>query len=158
MRNALFILLLFLSASFAPQEDEIQYHSAFNGLKLSETPFGDYIKEELPGTNIVLVVSYGCSHCWDAPIAISKLQKENLLNSVVVLGTGTADEKADFRKETKTAYKMLDYDFDTLKTAIKIRDPQLPPPPFALLVKDNVIQTVFVEMPSVKQFRAINSR
>lgn len=158
MKSFLSILFLFIITTTFSQEDDLQYKSTFNGMNISSTPFGDYIKTGLPGTNIVMVVSYGCSHCWDATIAINKLKKENLVSSIIVLGTGTEEEKAEFKKETKTDYPMIDYDFDTLKTDIKIKDPGLAPPPFAILLEDGVIRAIFVEMPSVKEFKAVVSK
>lgn len=149
------LILLILASAFTPQSDDGIYKSAFTGEKIAVSPFGDYIKEELPGNQVIMVVSYGCSHCWDATVAISKLKKEKLISNIIVLGTGTADEKAEFKKETGTDYKMVDYDFETLKNAIKISDPLFPPPPFAIWVQDNEIKAVFTEMPAARTFKKI---
>lgn len=145
-------LLLFALSSFVINGDGT-YQSAMTGKKTQETLFGDYIQNELPGDQVIIVVSYGCDHCWNATKEISILKKENLLNGILVLGTGTAEEKEGFRKETATDDQLIDYDFEKMKLQIKAFDPAFPPPPFAIWTKDNVVKAVFTEMPSAKAFK-----
>ncbi len=149
------IIAFFILSSFSG--DEI-YSGKFIGKKISETPFGDYIKTDLPGTNVIILVSYGCSHCWDATVTIDKLKKEKLIDSILILGNGTTEEKEEFKQNTATDYQTIDYDFQEMKTKIFAIDPDFPPPPCAILVTNNIITNVFIEMPTAKQFKKLKAK
>lgn len=150
-----FISIALLMLFSFTKTDEGTYKSTLTGKQLSETPFGNYIKENVAGDQMIIVVSYGCDHCWDATKEVNKLKKENLIDNILILGTGSEAEKAEFKEKTGTDYKMTDYDFETMKNTIKNMDASFPPPPFAIWVKDNIVKAVFVIMPSAKTFKKL---
>jgi len=152
LRTAFLFVLFVVTASFSPADGDLTYKTNLVGKNISETVFGGFTAEEFPGEHIVLVVAYGCGHCFDATIELGKLKKENLAQ-IHILGTGTEAEKKDFRKETSSDYPTTDYNFETMKEKLKAVDPGFPPPPFALWIKDNVIKAVFVKMPSPEVFK-----
>ncbi|MCW3085424.1 MAG: hypothetical protein JWP12_2790 [Bacteroidetes bacterium] len=155
LRISSIIIAFFILSSFSGDET---YNGKFIGKKIAETPFGDYVKTDLPGTNVIMLVSYGCSHCWDATVAMDKLKKEKLIDTLFILGNGTTEEKEEFKQNTNTDYPTIDYDFQEMKAKIFAIDPDFPPPPCAILVIDNIITAVFIDMPSAKQLKKITAK
>jgi hypothetical protein len=148
------ILTLVVLASFKGN-DEGRYKGILLGKKLSETPFGTYIKDSLPGNTMIMFISYGCSHCEDATKEITELKTK--LDRIIVLGYGNATEKEAFNKNTGTNYKMYDYDFSTIRGELIHADKDFPPPPSAIWVSNNVIKEIFTKMPSARLFEKLKA-
>ena len=59
MRLLLICLTAFLSASFIViDKEETEHQNVFIGKKLSETPYGNYVKEDLTGDNFIVIVKF----------------------------------------------------------------------------------------------------
>ena len=156
MHKLSLIITLLVFSSFTGTGDDTMYNSKFLGKKLKETPFGEYVKQDLPGKTMVMFVSYGCSHCWDATKAIEELKKRKMIDNIIILGNGTEADKEEFKKNTLPDYTMIDYDMGKIKINILASDPEFPSPPCALFIKDNILEKVFTKMPNPKTFTFLN--
>ncbi|MEW6468699.1 MAG: hypothetical protein AB1458_07230, partial [Bacteroidota bacterium] len=124
---ALYAILLLCSFAFIPPQSEEKgnYVSPkFTGKKLQETVFGEFVKESFTGKTMLMVVSYGCDHCWDATRDAQKIKDEKLIDEIVILGAeaGEPGAKDKFKKETGQSYKMIDYDYNLLGKKLMTQD------------------------------------
>jgi hypothetical protein len=145
------------------EKGDTEYKGVFIGKKVAETPFADYIKEDLSGDNMILIVSFSCSECVELTNKTGKLQEAGLLKNIIVLGStfgesGEDSLKADFK--TKISLKTESfYDFDPefkvfYKKLLAI-DPKYPTAKHAIYVKDGVITKIYLQLPEQKSFQKV---
>lgn len=151
MTKILFILL-FVFPSFFPGTGV--YRSSLEGKLLSDTPFGHYIPGSLPGQTLLVLVAYGCSHCEEATKETMKLKAYT--DRLLILGSGTEEEKRMFLKNTGADCKMYDYDFSQMRTEILAADKDFPPPPVCIYIRNNVLRKVFLKIPEPARFAKIS--
>jgi hypothetical protein len=148
MNRSLLFLYILLFASFRPGGNS--YKSPLEGKRISETPFGKYLTDTLPGHTLLLFVSYGCSHCEIAAVETKKLISR--IDRILVLGSGTENEKEIFKKNTGLNCPMYDYDFSFMRGQLLAEDKKFPPPPSILWIKDNTLKKVFLHAPTEAAF------
>ena len=159
-RLTLLLSLVFLS-SFSKMEqlkkDDGSVKSILVGKKVSDSPFNEYIKTDLQGDQVILLIVYGCGHCRDAAIAVKKLKDAKLISDVIVLGSeaGEAGTKKEFMEIAGNALDctVIDYDWETLPKKFTGPEPKMSPPPLAFYIHDNVIKKIYSVMPAEKEFR-----
>ena len=162
----LFAVLLsaILSCSFIiDSKNGDEYKNMFIGKKISETPYADYIKEDLSGDNLIMIVNFDCHLCVEATNDAGELKKASLVKNIIVLGstfgaTPADSLEADFKTKIKadvSAYYDFDPEFEVYYKKILAIDPSYPQDKHAIYVKDNFVKGIFLKVPTVKEFSKI---
>jgi len=157
--SSLIFLSSFSKIDHLKKNDDGSIKSILVGKKISDSPFDEYIKTDLKGDHIILFLVYGCEHCWNAATAIKKLKDAKLVNDVIIMGSeaGETDTKKKFMEIVGTDLNctIMDYDWATMPRKFTGPEPDMPPPPLAFYVHDNIIKKVYSVMPSEEEFKKV---
>lgn len=153
----IFLLLIFSTISFLSMNAQGIFKSVHTGKKISDTPLAEYIKDDVMGDQLILMIAYGCSHCKEATQKAIKLKRNNLIDDFIILGSEAEETsaKAGFMSTigTNDYIKIIDYDWTTFPKKFIIPEPGFPNPPVIFYIHDNVIVSIMTDVPDSGNFK-----
>ena len=156
-----FLTLLLLTFSFGVIQGQT-FKSVLLDKKISETTLGEYIKEDVMGDQLILMIAYGCSHCREAAQKAIKLKRNNLIDDFIILGSEAeeTDAKAGFLTTigTNDYIKIVDYEWTTFPKKFIIPEPGFPNPPVIFYIHDNVIKLIMKDVPDAGEFKKMRGK
>ena len=151
-----YVLFLFIF-SFTLTNAQGSFKSVHTGKKVAETPLGEYIKEDVTGDQLILMIAYGCSHCKDATQKAIKLKRNNQIDDFIILGSEAeeTDAKAGYLYNigTNDLPKIIDYEWTTFPKKFIIPEPGFPNPPVIFYIHNNVIESILTDVPDGGSFK-----
>ena len=151
--------LLFITCNSVDSLNKRQKNSVPNilGTRLSETPVGKYIDNELREKTWVMIVAYACSHCKDQTKKIEPYLTEGLVDDVIVLGGAfhSIDSlRVEFQKvvgDNFTNYR--DYEIKDFVSSLEDSEGSFNVP-IGIYVVNGIVKNVFSRvMPSARAFQ-----
>jgi hypothetical protein len=161
MRSTLLFCILLFFASFLSKKEQGEFKSILIEKKISDTPLNEYIKEELKGDQLILLIAYGCHHCREATEKAIQLKNSHLIDDLIILGSeaGETDAKKTFMGLGENSQlKMIDYDWANFPRKFTTAEKGFPDPPVIFYVHDNVIKKIMTEIPSASSFKKIKEK
>ncbi len=159
--RSLTLLIIFFIAGFQLYAQHA-FKSILIGKNITDTPLHNYIKEEVKGDQLILMIAYGCSHCKEATGKALQLKKEKLIDDLIVLGSeaGETDAKKNYILEFKDAspFKMIDYEWATFPQKFIVPEPKFPNPPIIFYIRDNVLLKIITEVPDSNAFKKMKGK
>jgi hypothetical protein len=153
--------MLLLFASFLSKKEQGEFKSILIEKKISDTPLNEYIKEELKGDQLILLIAYGCHHCREATEKAIQLKNSHLIDDLIILGSeaGETDAKKTFMGLGENSQlKVIDYDWANFPRKFTTAEKGFPDPPVIFYIHDNVIKKIMTEIPSASSFKKIKEK
>jgi hypothetical protein len=150
-------LLVFSLSSFSQDA----FNSVHTGKKITDTPLHDYLKEELKGDQLILLIAYGCSHCKEATEKAIQRRKEGLIDELIILGSeaGEKGSKELFRQElSDKSVRLIDYDWTSFPKKFIIPEPGFPNPPVVFFIRNNVIKKILNGVPDTGAMKKLKHK
>lgn len=161
MRSLLFFVILFFCVSSFSIKEQGAFNSVLIGKKITDTPLNEYIKEEVKGDQLILMIAYGCSHCREATEKAVQLKKNKLIDDLIILGSeaGETDAKKTFvGLGENDQLKLIDYDWANFPREFTSAEKGFPNPPVIFYVHDNVIKKIITEIPGESAFKKMKEK
>jgi hypothetical protein len=155
-----FTLLVFACFFFSSFFQDA-FNSVHTGKKIADTPLHDYLKQELKGDQLVLLIAYGCSHCKEATEKAIQLKNNKLIDGLVILGSeaGEKGTKDAFREElSDRSIQLIDYDWTSFPKKFIIPEPGFPNPPVVFFVRNDVIKKILTGVPDEGGLKKLKNR
>lgn len=158
MKSYACLFFMFLFTSSFSQDS---FNSVHTGKKIQDTPLHDYLKKELNGDQLVLLIAYGCSHCKEATEKAIQLKNDELIDGLVILGSEAGE------KGTKETYleslsdksiQPVDYDWTSFPKKFIIPEPGFPNPPVVFFVHNNVIKKILKGVPDAGALKKLKNK
>lgn len=156
IHRKIFVLTCILCCSLFSLKAQSPFRSSLIGKKIADTPLSEYIKEDVKGDQLILLIAYGCSHCQKAVQKALRLRNTNSIDNFIVLGSEAEETNAKSEFMTTVAdedIKIIDYDWTTFPRKFTIPEPGFPNPPVIFYVQNNVIINIFTEVPDKGNYR-----
>lgn len=159
IRATLFFLTFFFFTSFLSKKEQGEFKSMLIGKKITETPLNEYIKKDVNGDQLILLIAYGCSHCREATAKAIQLKSNHLIDNLIILGSEAGEtyaKKTYIAELDKTnELQLIDYDWANFPRKFTVPEQGFPNPPIIFYVRDNVIKKIFTEVPTAVAFKKI---
>lgn len=156
-RLALLFFTLFYVSSFSQDS----FNSVHTGKKIADTPLHDYLKQEIKGDQLVLLIAYGCSHCKEATEKAIQLKNNQLIDNVIILGSeaGEKGTKETFKEELSDhSIQLIDYDWTSFPKKFIIPEPGFPNPPVVFFIRNDVIKKILTGVPDASGLKKLKNK
>ena len=151
-----FFSILILFCTLISVKAQNSFRSTLIGKKIADTPLNEYIKEDVNGDQLILLIAYGCSHCQKAVQKALRLRNTNSIDNFIVLGSEAEETNAKAAFMATVAdedMKIIDYEWTTFPRKFTIPEPGFPNPPVIFYIQNNVIINIFTEVPDKGNYK-----
>lgn len=153
--------LLFFGLFFFTSFFQDSFNSVHLGKKIADTPLHDYLKEEIKGDQLVLLIAYGCSHCKEATEKAIQLKNDKQIDGLIVLGSeaGEKGTKEKFKEDlSDLSIKLIDYDWTSFPKKFIIPEPGFPNPPVVFFIRNDVLKKILTGVPDAGALKKLKNK
>lgn len=105
---------------------------------VKESKLARYVNTSSDSVYLVFLFRYDCPHCWDASENVKRYKSAGLVDRIIALGTGSAEDRKIYEKQFSPEFEIRNTPFDTL---LKITDAL----PTAFIIQHDSVKYVMKE-------------